>query len=110
MKNNVLKTTIASLKSQEAALWKRVGKDLAKPTRIRRSVNLTKLNACAQKENIVVPGKVLGTGSIEKALTVVAYQFSETAKKKILAAGGSVKTITQEVADNPKGANLRIIG
>ncbi len=44
--------------------------------------------------------KVLGTGDITKALTVRAHQVSETAKKKIEAAGGKVEIIgeaTEEV-------------
>lgn len=35
--------------------------------------------------------KVLGTGEISKALTVSAAKFSQSAKDKIIAAGGSVQ-------------------
>ncbi len=34
--------------------------------------------------------KILGTGELTKSLTVMAHRFSETAKQKIEAAGGSV--------------------
>jgi large subunit ribosomal protein L15 len=37
--------------------------------------------------------KVLGTGSIEKALTVKAHGFSQSAIEKITAAGGKVEVI-----------------
>lgn len=39
------------------------------------------------------PVKVLGTGSIKKALTVKAHKFSATAKKAIEAAGGKAEVI-----------------
>ena len=37
--------------------------------------------------------KILGNGEIKKALTVKAHKFSETAKKAIEAAGGTVEVI-----------------
>lgn len=37
--------------------------------------------------------KILGVGDLDKALTVKAHAFSETAKQKIEAAGGSVETM-----------------
>jgi large subunit ribosomal protein L15 len=37
--------------------------------------------------------KILGSGEIDRALTVRAHAFSETAKSKIEAAGGSVEVI-----------------
>jgi large subunit ribosomal protein L15 len=39
------------------------------------------------------PIKILGEGSLERALTVKADKFSESAKAKIEAAGGTVETI-----------------
>lgn len=49
-----------------------------------------------KKANLVkgrAPVKVLGNGSLKKALTVKAHQFSETAKKAIEAAGGKVEIV-----------------
>ncbi|MBI5411929.1 50S ribosomal protein L15 [Candidatus Peregrinibacteria bacterium] len=40
-----------------------------------------------QKET---PVKILGTGSLDKPLTVRVHRISQTAKKKIIAAGGKV--------------------
>lgn len=115
MKNTQLQQTIEELKESskknKAPIWARVAKDLSKPTRSRRTVNLTKIEKYTKDgESIIVPGKVLGTGIIAKKATVVAYQFSETAAKKIAAAGGSIKTISEELKKNTKGSKLRIIG
>jgi len=38
--------------------------------------------------------KVLGTGDLKKALTVVAHQFTEGARKKIEAAGGRCEEVS----------------
>ena len=42
------------------------------------------------------PVKILGEGELEKALVVRAHAFSESAKKKIEAAGGSAHLISDE--------------
>ncbi len=39
------------------------------------------------------PVKILGNGKLEKALTVKAHKFSETAKKAIESAGGKTEVI-----------------
>jgi len=94
----------------EAAVWKDVAERLAKPRRLYAEVNLSKIQKYAnENETIVVPGKVLGTGSIDKAVTVAALSFSETAKRKIEEAGGKCLTIEELIEANPEGSNVRII-
>ena len=44
--------------------------------------------AANEGDVIVVPGKVLGAGAINKKLTVAAFRFSASAVKKIEEAGG----------------------
>jgi large subunit ribosomal protein L15 len=69
-------------------------------------VNLTQLETMSGEVNPVTlksskivrargPIKVLGNGSLKKALTVKAHQFSEAAKKAIEAAGGKVEVIKE---------------
>jgi large subunit ribosomal protein L15 len=40
-----------------------------------------------------LPVKILGDGELKSKLTIAAHAFSETAKQKIEAAGGSVETV-----------------
>ncbi len=47
--------------------------------------------------------KVLGSGDIDKALTVKAHAFSGTAKEKIEAAGGSVEVLEIHYSDTHRG-------
>jgi large subunit ribosomal protein L15 len=42
-----------------------------------------------------LPFKVLGTGTLKKALVVKAHKFSESAKSKIEEAGGRIETLKQ---------------
>ncbi|MDB4991824.1 MAG: ribosomal protein large subunit ribosomal protein [Parcubacteria group bacterium] len=81
-----------------------------KPQIIYTPVNLTKLEATFAAGDIVnpvalmlnglvrsrggyiIPVKILGTGTITKALTIVDCEFSQTAKAAVEAAGGSFGT------------------
>lgn len=56
--------------------------------------DLEKFEGEVNKETLKVSGllKVLGSGEIKKALTVKADKFSQSAKKKIEAAGGKCLT------------------
>lgn len=84
--------------------------DLEKPSRNRRAVNLFKIEKYAKEnETIIVPGKVLGTGELTKKVTVVAFNFSDSAFKKIKEKG-SVVSIEELLKSNPKGKKVRIIG
>ena len=92
-------------------LWKRIADDLEQPTRIRRAVNLYRIDKYTKaNETIIVPGKVLGTGVLNHKVNVVAYAFSEGAKKKIIAANGTIASIADAVEKNPKAQKMRIIG
>jgi len=95
----------------KSGLWKRIAVDLEKPTRERRVVNISKISRYANDgEIIVVPGKVLGSGAIDKKVTVAAWNFSEGAVEKIEAAKGSCITIQDLIKKNPKTSTIRIIG
>lgn len=97
--------------SQKANIWKRIANDLSKPARQRRIVNVSNLNRHTQKdETIVVPGKVLGSGSLNHSITIAAFSFSDSAKKIITDAKGKCLTIQELLKTNPQGKNVRIIG
>ena len=109
-----MKNLIGALKQkaseEKVKIWKAVAEDLEKPTRIRRVVNISKLNkVTASDEIVIVPGKVLGSGEIDHKLTVAAFTFSEQAKDKINKNGSAI-TITKLLEQNPKGKKVRIIG
>lgn len=107
--NPNLKRLIRALRTesnkQNVAIWDKIAAELEKPTRVRREVDVARLNRVTKaKEVVVVPGKVLATGDIDHEITVAAWQFSEAAKKKIKAI-----TIEELLKQNPKGKNVRIV-
>ena len=112
--NVVLRKLITRLKKEanrnDAAVWKRVAELLSKPARRRPVVNLSRIQRYAEDgETIVVPGKVLGAGTLTKKVTVAAQSFSEKALLKISAAGGRAITIEQLLQENPKGSGVRVM-
>ena len=93
--------------SQKVPFWKRIANDLAKPTRQRRNINLSRINRYTKSNDIVViPGKVLGTGEPNEKVTVAAWQFSQSAKEKLK----KNITIKELMKKNPKAKKLKIIG
>jgi large subunit ribosomal protein L18e len=98
-------------KEKEANIWLDVAEHLAKPSRQRVAVNLSKINRYTDKsETIVVPGKVLASGTLDHAVTVAAFAISEKAKEKLAAAKAKYLSISELVEKNPQGSNVRIIG
>ncbi|MBN2423250.1 50S ribosomal protein L18e [Candidatus Woesearchaeota archaeon] len=116
MKSNMhLNSLITDLKTvsikQDVKIWKRIALDLEKPTKKRRIVNLSKIDRFSKdNETIVVPGKVLGMGDLNKKITIAAYSFSGSAKEKILSKGSKAITILDLIKNNPKGSKVKIIG
>jgi LSU ribosomal protein L18AE len=105
---------IAALKEgsrqNEAAIWRDVAKRLEKPGRNYAQVNLSKINRYAKDgETVLIAGKVLGAGLLDKAVTVAAYNFSITAIEKITSLGGKCLTIEQILEENPKGSGIKIL-
>jgi large subunit ribosomal protein L18e len=94
----------------DARIWREIAEILSKPRRQQAEVNVSKIERNLKDGEVaVVPGKVLGTGRIERALKVAALAFSESAKRKIEEAGGECLTLLQLASENPKGSGLRIL-
>ena len=81
-------------------ILKEVARELAKSKRKRTAVNISKLNRYAsENEIVVVPGKVLSSGTLEKKLTVIAESFSVKAFEKIKSAGGRPILLSELLED-----------
>ena len=99
------------VKAQQSRFWKRVVKDLTKPSRQRRTVNVYKIDRYARDgETVLVPGKVLSVGEINKPVAVAAVNFSAEAKRKIIEAKGKALSIKELLQSNPDGKKVRILG
>jgi large subunit ribosomal protein L18e len=120
MKNNGKKTNprlvnlISLLKNKsrenEANIWREIASRLESPGRNYAEVNLSKINRyAASGETIIVPGKVLGSGALDRAVDIAALNFSGTATEKITGARGRCMSIEELIENNPKGSKVRIL-
>jgi len=102
--SELVETLIAAKKAKG---WQEIAGLLSTPNRKRASVNVSKLNTSEGK--VLIPGKVLSQGDLTKKLDVVALNFSEKAKEKILKSGGKIITMLEEIKSNPEAKGLTII-
>ena len=96
-----LKTLINEMRKVKE--YKALARALAAPRRKKLAVNLSELDRKAAKgENIAVPYKVLSEGELTKPLHIYAWRFSKEAEKKIHAAGGKARPISDVLAEKVK--------
>ncbi len=108
---NLIKELKLNARNNNARIWKAIAERLEKPDSRYAEVNVSRIQRYATEgEFIIVPGKVLGSGILNKKVTVAAWQFSKSAETKIKKAGGEALEIRQIMDKNPKGSNIRIIG
>ncbi len=106
----LIDTLLSEAAKNDAAVWKDVAERLAKPRQLYAEVNVSKLERYAKpNEYVVVPGKVLGGGRITKPVKVAALSFSESARRKIVEAGGECMKIEELLKINPSGSGVRIM-
>ena len=96
--------------NNEIKIWSLMASEMSKANRRRAAVNLSRLNRVSSPGDILmIPGKVLGSGSLNHRIEIAAESFSKMAQKKIINAGGQCLTIEELVKRNPKGSQVRII-
>ncbi len=97
-------------REKNADVWRDVAEHLSNARRQRIAVNLSRINRHTQKSDVVVvPGKVLGAGALDHAVTVAAFSASGKAKEKLAAAKAKYLSIAELVEKNPEGAKVKII-
>ncbi len=107
--NPVLLETIELLEQQTAPVWKAVADNLGKTNRTRPEVNISDVQRVADDgDTVVVPGKLLGAGFLDKDVTVAAFQASNSAREKV-DEQGEFMFIDELVEENPDGEEVRIV-
>ena len=75
-----------------------------------RFFNLKQIeNETSEGDTIVIPGKVLGSGEINKKIRICALYFSENAKKKLAINKSQVIRLIEEIKKNPKAEGVKLI-
>ena len=59
---------------------------------------------------VVVPGKVLGSGTLDHKITIAAFDFSDGAIEKLKESNCEMLSINELMSKNPKGSRVRVIG
>jgi large subunit ribosomal protein L18e len=112
--NKVLRSQAVLLerkaRKEDIAIWRDAAEALSAPKSTETTVNIARLARTADgKSPLFVPGKVLGTGPLDKKLIVGAFAFSESAKNKIESAGGEALEIEEFVNRYPKGSGVLLV-
>jgi large subunit ribosomal protein L18e len=106
--NPELVETILAAKKKDK--WVKIAGLLSSPRANMINLNLDKLNEESKEgDTIVVPGKILAQGELNKKIKVVALSFSEKAKEKISKSKGEISTILEEIKKNPEAKNIKFI-
>ncbi len=116
--NPILRQLISDLKrvanERQESVWRKVAEDLNRPLRIRREVNVSRINRYTKDGDVViVPGKVLSLGELDHKVTVVAWAFSAKALEKIKNSGSQAHLLVDYVRGLDKAkkvANVKVIG
>jgi len=87
-----------------------VAKILAMPVKKQSKINLRKIDKILkEKENVLVPGKILSSGELTKKIKIVGFSASEKALEKIKKSGSEFIELTEEIKKNPQLKEMVII-
>jgi len=112
--NPQLRKVVSELKrisrKNKALIWEKVADSLCKPRRSRIEINVGQIERHAVKGDVIaIPGRVLGSGTIESKVTIAAHRFTNQAKQKIEKAGGKCLSLLELAEKYPKGSGVRIM-
>lgn len=85
-KKQTIDNLYKSFKEKKKEVYKKVADDLNSSRRREVKVNLSKLQTLKNIKDdsiVVVSGKILGSGNLDKNIVVYSYSFSKTAKEKL---------------------------
>ena len=106
--NSELVETIIAAKKNKG--WAKVASALSSSRRIRLAVNLEEISKMAKdNETVIIPGKVLSQGNLDKKVKVVALNFSQKAKEKLLNSKNETTSILEEIKKNPEGKGIVVL-
>lgn len=110
-KNNpILVETIRAAKKTGSEEWMKVAGILSGPRRNQTTINLNEIEkATKEGDSVVFPGKVLSQGEINKKIAVIAFNFSEKAREKLLKTKSQALSIMEEIKKNPQAKGLKFL-
>ena len=105
--NQELVDTLLAAKKGDS--WIEVAHILSGSSRKRVSLNLEDFKDLKGGEKILVPGKVLSQGEVNKKIKIIAFGFSEKAKEKLSKSKIEFSSINEEIKTNPTAKGITIL-
>ncbi|MGC8515271.1 MAG: 50S ribosomal protein L18e [Thermoplasmata archaeon] len=107
---DTIDTLVKVSRENSSTMWRDIAERLSGGSRRYASINVGKINRLSNDGDIViVPGSVLGSGVINKKVTLSALKISKSAMEKLQKSGSSFKPIKQFATENPKVKNPKIL-
>ncbi|EQD37772.1 50S ribosomal protein L18e [mine drainage metagenome] len=107
---DTIDTLVKVSRENSSVIWRDVAERLAGGNRRYASINIGKINKLSKDGDVViVPGSVLGTGVINKKVTLSALRISKSAMAKVQKSGSSFKTLKELAMESPKIKDPRIM-
>ena len=98
-------------KNNDAPIWMKLSKSALKSNSNQKTINLKKIDENSNDGNaVVIPGKVLATGTISHKIILSSFSISNSAAKKIKESGGEVLKFSEMIERFPTGNGVKIIG
>ncbi|MCL4451215.1 MAG: 50S ribosomal protein L18e [Candidatus Thermoplasmatota archaeon] len=107
---DTIDTLVRVSRENSSAMWRDIAERLSGGSRRYASINVGKINKLSNDGDVViVPGSVLGSGVINKKVTLSALRISKSAMQKLQKSGSSFKPIRELATENPKLKNPKIL-
>lgn len=104
---DLVETIIAGKKKDS---WNIVAHKISKPSRKQTDLNLDEINERSKEGDIIIiPGKVLGMGEVNKKIKISALAYSESAKEKLTKNKIDFNLIGEEIKSNIEAKNIKIL-
>ena len=90
--------------------WLEIASILSRPRKQRINLNLEAIeNQSQEGDIIIIPGKVLAQGELSKKIKIIAFDFSDKAREKLLSSKCEVSSILNEIQLNKEMKGVKIL-
>ena len=107
---DIINTLLEISRENNSQIWRDMATRLSESKSKYADLNVSKISKFSTDGDvIVVPGKVLGGGYLERKVKISAPFVSEKAMLKIKESGSEFISLVDLAKENPKGTNLKIM-
>jgi len=98
------------IKAKKKKNWLKIAGILSSPRRKKIEINIDKIDKESKEgDTIIIPGKVLSSGSISKKIRIAALAYSKEAEKKLKEKKCELVSLEKEIEINPEAKGVKVI-